>query len=95
MTTFALTYDNTVYRLKPAMRTVCMIEEELGPIPTLCAHLQQDKWRVSDLVTLVHILLDSAGKPVDYMTLGDRILADGTQRYREAVLQFLITLCQA
>lgn len=92
MTETVLTFGNRVHRISPAMRLIRMIEEELGPVPQLAEKLSSQAWKVSDLVALTHMMLEEAGESVDYLALGDRMIADGLGGYRKSAQKFLETV---
>ncbi len=76
----------------PTMSLICQIEDEVGGIPYLLELLQSEKWKVLDIVTLVHMMLAETGTSYDYHDLGNRILKEGVRRYHEKVVSFL-NLC--
>lgn len=71
------------------MRLLLEIESELGPLAALLCRFHADDWRLADLVSLVHMLLDAAGIEEDYMALGDEMLQAGLPTYLAAAREFL------
>lgn len=94
MTPVPLNYERRVYRIKPDIQLVCEIEDELGGIPRLLEDFSSNAWRLSDLVTLVHMMLASAGKQTDYVALGNKILEEGAEKYLQAALRLLQDITQ-
>lgn len=82
-------FENRVYVIRPDFRFVREIEEELGSLPALQEKFSRKDWRVSDLVTLAHMMLQAAGRTVDYVFLGDLMLKEGLDRYLPSVRSFL------
>lgn len=76
-----LRFDNRDYRVTPCMALVSDIEGELGGVENLLFRFTHGFWKVSDLVTLVHMMLQEAGLTVDYAELGERMLKEGLQGY--------------
>ena len=87
--TIALQFKNNIYTIKPTMQLVGDIEYELGSIKNLQFRLLHDLWKISDVVSLVHMMLASAGKTVDYAVLGDSMLQDGMEKYKAQALNVL------
>ncbi|MDD9901055.1 MAG: hypothetical protein OXT65_08770 [Alphaproteobacteria bacterium] len=75
--------------LAPDMFLVQEIEEEIAPIPVLLAQLAGDRWRVSDLVSLVHMMRARSGTEQDYSALGAEMMRSGMESFRTAALVFL------
>jgi len=88
MTGISFLHRGRKVRLAPDMRLLLEIESELGPLPALNRAFAQD-WRLADLVSLVHMLLESAGIDEDYLALGDEMLESGLGRYLDAAREFL------
>lgn len=84
-----LTYAERCFIVQPDMRLVAEIEGELGGMPALKQKFDTDGWTVTELVALVQMLLQQAGKAVDFIELGDRMLKDGLLRYVRVVQNFL------
>ena len=85
----AIAFDNRVYRISPGMRLVCEIEDELGPLPLLHERLATDMFSLSELVALTQMLLQAAGRMVDYIELGDRMLQEGIAAHALAARKFI------
>lgn len=77
----ALHFRNHVYKVKPDMRLVADIESELGGIDNLLFRFSNGFWKVTDLVSIVHMMLAASGKTMDYMALGNQMLEDGLDKY--------------
>ncbi len=84
-----LKLENRVYAVQPTFSLVREIEHELGGIADLRARFAGDAWRVSDLVVLAQMMLQAAGKTVDYVALGDALLREGVAHYLAAAQVFL------
>jgi hypothetical protein len=84
-----LTYAERCFTIHADMRLVAEIEGELGGMPALKHKFDTEGWTVTELVTLVQMLLQQAGKAVDFIELGDRMLKDGLLRYVRMVQNFL------
>ncbi|MCC7035944.1 MAG: gene transfer agent family protein [Alphaproteobacteria bacterium] len=84
-----LTYAERCFVVHPDMRLVAEIEEELGGMPALKQKFATGRWTVTELVALVQMFLQQAGRPVDFIELGDRMLKDGLLRYVRTVQNFL------
>lgn len=84
--TVMFSFDNRDYVLTPGFALVREIEEELGGISLLRGRFLQNRWEVSELVTLMQMMLQAAGETVDYDVLGGRMLEEGMGRYLVAVL---------
>ncbi len=85
----ALSFANRVYKVAPDMRLVADIESELGGVDNLLFRFNNGFWKVSDLVSLVHMMLNAAGKTVDYMDLGDKMIEEGLESYLGTARSFL------
>jgi hypothetical protein len=85
----ALRFQNRVYRIAPDFRLVREIEDELGGIAALHAGFLRPAWKVSDLVALVHMMLQAAGETVDYIFLGNLMLKEGLNGYLSCAVSFL------
>ena len=77
------------FRLTPGIRLILDIEEELGSLAGLLEKLQGQSWKVSELVTLVHILLEHEGRELDYIVLGQRMLEEGLRGFLASAVEFL------
>lgn len=84
-----LRFQNKVYIIRPDLRLVQEVENELGSLVSLRESFSCQSWKVSELVTLTHILLQAAGETVDYFILGNSMLKEGLERYLSTVLLFL------
>ncbi len=84
-----LRFGNRVYIVSPDFPLVREIEHELGSIAALLERFSQQSWEVSDLVTLTHMMLQSAGETVDYLRLGNTMLREGLGRYLSTAQSFL------
>jgi hypothetical protein len=86
----SITIDERVYRIVPDMRIVCEIEDEMGEgVAALSARFLHRQWKVSELVTLIHMMLHVGGKTFDYRVLGNRMIEDGLEKYTHYALHFL------
>ncbi len=84
-----LKLENRVYAVAPTFALVREIEYELGGIADLRRKFLSDGWKVSDLVVLVQMMLQAAGKTVDYVELGNALLREGIAHYLAAAQVFL------
>lgn len=84
-----LRFENRVFAVAPAFALVREIEDELGSIAALRDNFSHGGWQVTDLVTLVQMMLQSAGKTVDYVSLGNIMLHEGLMPYLSAAQVFL------
>lgn len=84
-----ITYQNRVYKISPGAVIAAEIEEEIAPIPDLAARFANGKWCVRELMILIHMMLESAGRSTDFMALGEQMVADGLGPYRAAAAKFL------
>ncbi len=87
--TIPLKLDNKVYAVRPTFALVREIEVELGGVADLRAQFAGDGWRVSDLVALIQMMLQAAGRTVDYAALGNALLNEGVAHYLAAAQVFL------
>ena len=85
----ALIFNNVTYNVKPKFEIICEIEEELGAVSDLLLRFMHDDWKVSELVTIIHIALQYTGKTVDYVELGNKMITDGLSDYLNFVSSFL------
>jgi len=85
----SIKFDSKSYCIEPKFEIVCEIEEELGSTPELLIKFMRDQWKVSELVTLIHIILQCAGQTVDYMELGNIMVKDGLGSYLNFANKFL------
>ncbi len=84
-----LCFKNKVYAVYPDFGLVREIEHELGSISALLDHFTCQNWKISELVTLTHMMLQAAGETVDYLSLGNQMLRDGLNRYLASAQSFL------
>ncbi len=84
-----LRFGDKVYIVIPDFSLVREIEHELGGLAALRENFSRQGWTISDLVTLIHMMLQAAGETVDYLLLGDTMLREGLGRYLAAALAFL------
>ena len=84
-----LQFRNKVYIVRPDLRLVQEIENELGSLVELLEGFSGRTWKVSELVTVIHMMLAAAGETVDYFFLGNLMLREGLGRYLSAALLFL------
>ena len=84
-----LRFKNKVYAVNPVFELVREIEHELGGIAELEERFADMSWEVSDLVTLIHMMLQAAGETVDYLSLGNAMLKEGLGRYLSSAQSFL------
>ncbi len=89
MTAFEIEFDYRAYRVMPDMALVAEIKDELGGLAELKEKFSRNGWTVTELVALVQILLQRAGKTVDYIELGDKMLKESFAAYLGAVRSFL------
>lgn len=82
-----LAFDSHVLTIEPNIRLVSEIEDELGPLAELQSRFSQQKWKVAELVTLIHIILYQAGMLIDYQMLSHKMITDGLAQYLSVVLQ--------
>ena len=85
----AINFEKRTYNIEPSFKIICEIEDELGAIPQLADKFLRDKWAITELVTLIHIILNAMGKNIDYIELGNKILNDGLDAYLKFATQFL------
>ncbi len=84
-----LCLGDRVYTVRPDFNTVREIEDELGSLSALHDSFSCNQWKVSELVTLIHMLLQAAGKTVDFVSLGNTMIGEGLDRYLTAARSFL------
>lgn len=82
-------YGERPYRVKADMRLIAEIEGELGGIPALKKRFSGSGWTVTELALLTQMLLQAAGRTVDFIELGDAMLKDGLAGYLGAAREFL------
>ncbi len=88
MQSLRLTLGSVHYTVKPDMRLLLQIEQELGALPQLADSFHRQRWHFADLVSLLHMLLQHSGKTLDYMMLGNLVLQSGVPNSHRAVLRF-------
>lgn len=84
-----LGFDNRIFLVEPDMRLICEIEDELGSIAALAEKFSRQEWKVTELVSLIHMLLAQAGQEIDYRILGNRMMKEGLAGYVSIALSFL------
>lgn len=89
MKPLCLIFDQKTYDILPSARLLLDIEDELGSLPALYARLNSDSWTAGDIVSAFHMMLESAGRSIDFMELAGRLFADGISTYRQILRQFL------
>ena len=89
MTAIGFHYAGRHLSVAPDMRLVFEIESELGAMAMLRQKFLSCAWKVTDLVALMHMLLESAGVATDYMDLGDEMLKAGLAPFLKAAREFL------
>jgi hypothetical protein len=82
-------FDSKIYSIVPEITIIADIEDELFGVALLLHKFSHQEWKVSELVTVVQMLLQSAGQTVDYRLLGNWIIAEGLEPYLVAVIDFL------
>ncbi|MCK5519237.1 MAG: hypothetical protein KAI61_07470 [Alphaproteobacteria bacterium] len=80
---------NKVYIVSSDFDLMREIEHELGSVPALLDRFTQRSWKISELVTITHIMLQAAGETVDYISLGNRMLKEGLGHYLSSAQSFL------
>jgi hypothetical protein len=84
-----LRFKEKVYTINPDFRLLREIEHELGSLAKVHERFTQMSWEISDLVTLTHMMLQSAGETVDYLHLGNLMLKEGLRHYLSSAQSFL------
>lgn len=92
MTTVHIPFEKRLYAAPVDFGLLLTMEDELGAIPALRSRFCEGVWRVSELVSVVHMLLFAAGKTVDYQTLGQKMLHEGMGPYLKITRDFLDAL---
>ena len=87
-------FDGRIYKVMPDINLICEIESELGGIAQLLENFTDGSWRVSDLVTMTHMMLAAAGREIDYRTLGNKMISEGLESYRHTACRFLGSVMQ-
>ncbi len=87
----AIPYNNRLYKIPADMAAIQEIEEELGALPRLQQKFSGGDWAVTELVSLIHILLSASGRMVDFRTLGTHIIEQGVESYRAIADKWLET----
>ncbi len=82
-------FENKVYKVNPGFDLVSEVEDELGSLSELLEEFSNNKWSVSDLTVLIHILLQAADRTVDFVELGDCMIKDGLDKYLNTAKDFL------
>jgi hypothetical protein len=89
MTGAPLRFKNRVFIVQPDFPLVREIEQELGSLAALQKRFSDMSWEISELVTLTHMMLASAGETVDYLHLGNTMLKEGLRHYLSTAQDFL------
>jgi hypothetical protein len=84
-----LRFKGKIYTINPDFKLMREIEHELGSLAKLQERFSQMSWEISDLVTLTHMMLQSAGETVDYLHLGNLMLKEGLRCYLSSAQSFL------
>lgn len=84
-----LRFKGKAYAIIPDFRLLREIEHELGSLARVHERFNKMNWEISDLVTLTHMMLQSAGETVDYLHLGNQMLKEGLRHYLSAAQSFL------
>lgn len=85
----AINFNNRIIVVEPTIVLIAEIEDELGSIPVLAEKFMCREWKVTDLVTLIHMMLAAAGQDVDYRILGNSMVREGLGAYLAASTSFL------
>jgi len=78
-----------LYRLDITARLVCNIEDELGPLSDLARRFHGGRWRMGDVITLMHMFLQACGESIDFYDLGDALLREGFAQPLATVQRFM------
>lgn len=84
-----MVFDQRCYDLPLELSLYLDIEDELGSLDAFHRSLNHGGWQLGQLVSAVQILLQAAGRTVDFMELGNRMIAEGIGVYHRAVCEFL------
>ena len=82
-------FDGRVYKLVPDFNLICEVEEELGGVPELLERFIKKKWQARELTVLMHILLYKAGRNIDFIELGNKLLKEGFEKSANSAKEFL------
>ena len=85
----AIPFQNKVYHITPSIMTALEIEDTIGSLNIFYTDLENNTWTVNDLVSAVHILISTQNADIDFVTLGQDMLARGLNTYRRPMLSFL------
>ena len=85
----ALPYGGETVYVRPDLDLILEIEDELGSLPDLYRRFQGQDWRASEAITIIQIMLASAGRAVDWKCLGRELLGAGIQQCKKPVLDLL------
>lgn len=88
MQSLRLTLDGVHYTVRPDMRLLLQIEDELGALPALAEAFRARCWYFTDMISLLHMLLQHSGKTLDYHALGNLVLQTGVAECHRTVLRF-------
>ena len=90
MTTLTvIRFAGQMHHVRPRLSAFLEIEDELGSLAAFARRLEEGRWRRSELIAAVQILLAEAGCQADYETLGDEILQSGVEGYRRTLGRLL------
>ncbi|MFH1158167.1 MAG: GTA-gp10 family protein [Pseudomonadota bacterium] len=80
---------NKVYIVNLDFSLMREIENELGSASALLDRFTQKSWKICELVTITHMMLQAAGETVDYLSLGNLMLKEGLGHYLSSAQSFL------
>lgn len=67
--------------VQPSFSLIAEIEDEIAPLPVLARRLRLNVWSASEVVSLVQMVLQTAGETRDWRDLADKITGDGFENY--------------
>ena len=86
---FSIRFNGKLHAIPVDFGLVQEIERELGGLVSVCVRFSGENWSVTELVTLMQMLLQAAGETVDYFYLGETIMKEGIARYLSSARAFL------
>lgn len=89
MPAVTLRFEERLYQVTPDTSLICDIEDELGGIPALADRFASSGWKITELITLVQMMLESAGRTMDFRALGNKMLEEGLDDYLKTACKFL------
>lgn len=89
MTRHSIPQGGAFHSLTADMPLLLEIEQELGAVAPLLARLESGAWSAGEVVSLMHIFLQAAGREVDYMALGNEMLREGLAAHCRRVTAIL------